>query len=140
MSDTNKAPWHLWVVGILALLWNGFGAFDFTASALRFEAYLAAIPQAMLDHIYAQPVWLWAVWAIGTWGGVIGAILLLLRNKLAVLALALSFIGASASQAPSIIEPPMDIGAPPFLPWIIIAISVALLAYAFWLSRRGVLR
>jgi hypothetical protein len=22
-------PWHLWLVGVLALLWNSFGAFDY---------------------------------------------------------------------------------------------------------------
>ena len=27
-SMTVKTPWHLWVVGVLALLWNGFGAYD----------------------------------------------------------------------------------------------------------------
>jgi len=31
MTDTKKkAPWHLWAAGILALVWNGFGANDYT--------------------------------------------------------------------------------------------------------------
>jgi len=137
----TKTPWHLWLIGILALLWNGFGAFDFTASALRFEGYLANFPEAMIAWLYATPLWMWVVWGIGTWGGLIGAILLLLRNKLAVWAFALSFIGATASQIVSVIEPPPgETGAPAFLPWMIIAISVALLGYTVWLSRRGVLR
>lgn len=140
MSETARAPWHLWLVGILALLWNGFGTLDFTASALRFEPYMSNVPPAMLEHIYAQPMWLWAAWGVGTWGGLIGSALLLLRNKFAVIVLAFSFVGATGSQAPGIIAPPLDIGAPPFLPWIIIAISALLLAYAFWLSKRGVLR
>lgn len=140
-SGAQRTPWHLWLVGVLALLWNGFGAFDFTASFLRIEGYLANYPQAMVDWLFEMPAWMWAVWAIGTWGGFIGAVLLLLRNKLAVWAFAASLAGAAISQLVSIIDPPpADIGAPAALPWIIIAIAAGLLAYAVWLSRRGVLR
>ena len=28
-GSTSKTPWHLWVVAVLALLWNGAGAFDY---------------------------------------------------------------------------------------------------------------
>lgn len=140
-ASTTKTPWHVWLVGVLALLWNGFGAFDFTASFLRIESYLANYPQAMVDWLYSMLGWMWAVWAVGVWGGVIGAVLLLLRNTLAVWAFALSFAGAAISQIVSILDPPpADIGAPELLPWIIVAIAAALLAYAFWLKRRGVLR
>lgn len=140
-ASATRAPWHLWVVGVLALLWNGFGAFDFTASFLRIEDYLANYPQALVDWLYSLPAWMWAVWAIGTWGGFIGAVLLLLRNKHAVWAFALSLLGAAISQIAGFIDPPpADIGAPAILPWIIIAIAAALLGYALWLSRRGVLR
>ena len=33
MNDTPaKAPVHLWIVGILAVLWNAVGAFDYFAT------------------------------------------------------------------------------------------------------------
>src|SRR5690606_28460329 len=32
-------PTHLWVVGILSLLWNGFGAYDYTMSHVGGLAY-----------------------------------------------------------------------------------------------------
>ena len=47
--STHKAPWHLWLVGVLALLWNGSGAYTiFMAQAGRLSvspdeaAYYAA--------------------------------------------------------------------------------------------------
>ena len=32
MADGMKTPWHLWVVGVVSLLWNGFGGYDFIMS------------------------------------------------------------------------------------------------------------
>lgn len=37
-ASARKAPWHLWFVGVLSVLWNGFGCFDFTATAARLES------------------------------------------------------------------------------------------------------
>ena len=42
MIETVKTPWHLWLVGVLSLLWNGFGAFDFIQTTTRGEAYMRA--------------------------------------------------------------------------------------------------
>ncbi len=141
MASTSKAPWHLWLVGILALLWNGFGAFDFAATASRFEPWVSQFPQPAIDYIYALPMWNWIGWALGTWGGFIGSILLLMRNRLAVWAYGLSLLGAVGSNAITLFDPPpADVGANATLTIIIIAIAAALLGYAYWLSRRGVLR
>jgi len=136
-----KTPWHVWIIGGLALLWNGFGAFDFTATAARFEPWTANFPQAMLDYIYSLPPWAWACWAVGTWGGVIGSALLLMRNKLAVWGYGLSLLGAACSNVMSLSDPPpAEVGANPVLAGVIVAIALALFGYAVWLSRRGVLR
>ncbi|MBN8606350.1 MAG: hypothetical protein J0L81_05475 [Caulobacterales bacterium] len=141
MIDTARTPWHLWVIGVIALLWNGFGTVDFTATATRFEPWVSHFPPALRDYIYALPAWNWAGWAIGTWGGFIGSILLLMRNKLAVWAYALSLIGAAGSNAITLFDPPPpEVGASPVLTIVIIGIAAALLAYAAWLKQRGVLR
>jgi len=29
-NSTVATPWHVWVVGIVALLWNAMGALDYT--------------------------------------------------------------------------------------------------------------
>ena len=32
MNQATKAPVHLWIVGILAVLWNAIGCFDYYAT------------------------------------------------------------------------------------------------------------
>ena len=44
-----KAPWHLWLVGVISLLWNLMGAFDFYITQTRNAAYMKAFTPAQLD-------------------------------------------------------------------------------------------
>lgn len=141
MSETGKSrPWHLWVVGVLGVLWNGFGCVDFTMTAMRNEAYLKPYPPEMLEYIFNQPAWSWAVWAIGVFGGLLGSLALLLRNSLALPFFLASFLGAAVSMANGYFDtnaPRMD-GMEAF-PFIILAIALALLVYAAWQRRAGTL-
>jgi hypothetical protein len=142
MSGTIvKTPWHLWVVGGLSLLWNGFGCFDFTMTATHNTAYLASYPQEMLDYWFDMPVWSWVLWAIGVFGGLLGSVALLMRKRLAVGLFLASLLAATVSMVMGYFDknaPRME-GAELF-PLIIIGIAVLLVAYARWLSRRDVLR
>lgn len=81
-----KAPWHLWAAGIFGVLWNGFGCFDYFMTMTKGDEYMrdAGMTDAQIAHLHAAPAWVTAVWAIGVWGGVLGAILLLVRSKWAV--------------------------------------------------------
>jgi hypothetical protein len=90
-----KAPWHLWVVGIVGVLWNGFGAYDYVMTNTGGEAYLRSmkIDEEMIAYVMGMPSWMTAVWAIGVWGGLLGAVLLLLRMKWALYAFAASLAG-----------------------------------------------
>ena len=85
-TDRNKAgtPWHLWVIGVVALLWNSMGAFDYLMTQTKNAAYMSNFTQAQLDFFYGLPTWVVSAWAIAVWGGVIGALLLLLRRRIAV--------------------------------------------------------
>jgi hypothetical protein len=81
---TTRTPWHLWVIGILALLWSAMGALDYVMTQTKNEMYMSGFTQEQLAFFYGLPVWVVAAWAIGVWGGVIGALLLLFRRRLAV--------------------------------------------------------
>jgi hypothetical protein len=81
---TARAPWHLWVIGILALLWSAMGAMDYVMTQTKNEAYMSQFTAEQLAFFYGLPAWVVAAWAIGVWGGVIGALLLLFRRHLAV--------------------------------------------------------
>ena len=77
-------PWHLWVIGVLALLWNGMGAFDYVMTETRNEGYMSRFTPEQLEFFYGFPSWVVALWAIAVWGGVVAAFLLLLRKRFAV--------------------------------------------------------
>lgn len=85
-------PWHLWVLGVLALLWNAGGAFDYLMTQTRNEGYMSQFTPEQLEYFYGFPSWVVAFWAIAVWGGVLGAVLLLLRKKLAVEVFLVSFV------------------------------------------------
>ena len=90
-ENRAKAPWHLWVIGIIALLWNAVGAFDYLATKLQFEPYMAAFSQEQLDYFF--PAWAIACWAVGVWGALLGSLALLLRKSWAVFLFGASILG-----------------------------------------------
>ena len=148
-APASRAPWHLWVVGIVGLLWNGFGATDYTMTQLKNRAWFDSMgfgdktADALLAFMETSPAWADAAWACGVWGAVIGCVLLLLRNRIAVAAFAISLLGVVVSmiwQAQADYPPELaEMGNSPMM-YIVLAIAVALLAYAWTMRKRGVLR
>lgn len=146
MADGKTTPWHLWLVGVLSLLWNGFGGYDFIMTNTQGEAYMRAsgMTQPMIDYFLAMPTWMYVPWTLGVWGAIAGSVLLLLRMKWAVHAFALSLFGAVVSLVFGLMNPmpglPPEMAMMKFMPWAIAAIAAALLLYARAMARKGVLR
>jgi len=89
----SKTPVHLWIVGILALLWNAMGAFDYLATQLELDFYMSQFTPEQLEYFYSFPKLMTACWAFAVWGSVAGSIGLLLRKKWAVWAFVVSCAG-----------------------------------------------
>ncbi|MGK0374832.1 MAG: hypothetical protein ACJA2E_001304 [Arenicella sp.] len=89
----TKAPWHLWLVGILALLWNSFGAIDYLMTQTQNAGYMASFSEQQLAYFYAQPLWMVCAWAVAIWSSVLASVLLLMRNKIAAPLFLISWIG-----------------------------------------------
>lgn len=147
MTDmTVKTPWHLWVVGGLSLLWNGYGAYDYLMTNTQGEAYMRSVgmTQPMIDYFNAMPTWMYVPWALGVWGAVLGSVLLLLRNRWAVWALAVSLLGAAGNLIYGLVHPmpalPEALAMMKWFPWIITAVAAFLAWYARSMAKRGVLR
>lgn len=147
MSEmTVRTPWHLWVVGVVSLLWNSYGAYDFIMTSTQGEAYLRAVgmTQPMIDYFLAMPNWMYAPWIAGVWGAVAGSVLLLLRIKWAFHAFALSLLGAVGSLVFGLVNPmpglPPEMAMMTYMPWVIVAIAAFLVWYAWSMKTRGVLR
>ena len=85
-AATARTPWHLWLVGVVALLFNAIGVFDFMMTMTQGAHYMASagMTAAQIAHYQRMPAWMTAVWAIGVWGAFLGSLLLLLRRKLAL--------------------------------------------------------
>jgi hypothetical protein len=90
---TLKAPWHLWLVGVLSLIWNSFGAFDYYMTQTRNEWWLSAFTLEQRAYFESLPAWIEAFWAIGVWGAVAGSVALLLRWRHATSFFAASLFG-----------------------------------------------
>jgi len=87
MSPTENAlptPKHLWIVGIVSLLWGLMGAMDYVMTQTKAEAYMSQFTPEQLEFFYGFPVWVEAAWAVAVWGGVLGSVLLLMRKGLAM--------------------------------------------------------
>jgi hypothetical protein len=139
-----RAPAHLWIVGILSLLWNAFGCYDYTMTNLKNAAWLAQMTPDQVAYMDSLPGWLTGFWAIGVWGGLLGSILLLIRSRYAVWAFALSFIGAlvGLGYQVTMVQMPasMKEGGMAFMPYGIILFCAFLLWYAWNAEKKGVLR
>lgn len=79
------APLHFWIVSVIAVLWNAYGAYDYFMSKTQGDAYFhkMGMNDAQIGFMHGYPVWMVAVWAIGVWGGLLGAVLLLARSRYA---------------------------------------------------------
>ncbi|MBW8860575.1 MAG: hypothetical protein JF570_12895, partial [Caulobacter sp.] len=85
-GPSPRPPWHLWMVGVFALLFNAIGVFDFMMTLTQGARYMASagMTPAQIAHYQAMPPWMTVVWAIGVWGAFLGSVLLLLRRKMAL--------------------------------------------------------
>jgi hypothetical protein len=142
---SGSTPKHLWIVAVLSLLWNGFGAYDYTMSHMGGLAYFEQMGLDAEAYAWFQalPAWSVAAWAVGVWGSVAGAILLLLRSRHAATAFLISFIGAAISfayQFTSERPPSLEGGTATLMPVVILVAIVAQWLYARRQAATGVLR
>lgn len=91
-ATNRRTPWHLWLVGVLGLLWNSVGAYDYVMTQTRNESYMNQFTPEQLEFFYGFPTWVVASWAVAVWGGMLGALLLLFRKRLSVPVLLISFL------------------------------------------------
>jgi len=138
-----RTPRHIWIVGVLALVWNAFGCTDFSMTVTRNPEWLAPLSPEMIDWLDAAPSWTIVTWALGVWGGLAGSLPLLLRSRWAVAALPISRVGLGVSQiypfvsdVPAMLTSPASIG----ITLVIWAVALFLLWYAMRLCSAGVLR
>jgi hypothetical protein len=136
----SKAPWQLWVVGVLSLLWNAAGAWTIMSAQSGAPMDMDA---AEIAYYAAQPQWFVAVADVVLISAILAAIALLMRSRWAVHLYLLSIAGIVVTSV-------YDIAAGTALllqdqGWLILScvttgLAAAQLAYAIAMRSRGVLR
>lgn len=129
-GQTGRAvPGSYWVVAVLGMLWNSFGAYLYTMANLGDTSVTAGAPPEMLAYMAAMPVWAHAGWAFGIWGSFAGSVLMLLRKRHAVTAFLISILGALVSYAAQAMAGVLTPAEP-------VMILVVIL-FLWWYSRRA---
>lgn len=128
----RSTPWWFWVVAVLSLVWNGYGATDYTMSHLQPDTWMTEAQRALLA---TYPSWMHGVWAVGVWGSALGAVLIILRSKWAFHAFAVSILGALGNLGYSATH-----GQDAIFPAVIAAICAGFIWFAQTMTKRGVLR
>ncbi len=135
-----KAPWHLFLIGAAALLWSLLGVFDFLATATRFPPYIAQFPEGAEAYWAMFPAWLYAVWGVGVFSSLVGSVLLLKRQALALRVFALSATATVLTTAVSYSRAAPDFDGNRAFAVCIIVVSLLILNYTLHQTKRGVLR
>ena len=142
---SGPTPKHFWIVAILSVLWNAYGAYDYLMTNLDPAGYIASagFGPEVAAWFESFPTWAVAAWAVGIWASVAGALLLLVRSRHAATAFLLSFVGALVSfgyQFTS--DRPAEVagGSAMIMPVVILVAIVLQWYYARRQAAAGVLR
>lgn len=144
MEDARYSPQPLarwfWVAAVLSVLFMAVGCWGYIASVTTDPS---ALPLDQRNLMTARPTWMIAAYAIAVWVGLSGAVLLLMRRKLAEPLLLVSLVGAIFTFLPYAVVPAVrdlittnDIAAAV----IVLLITGTIYSFARHSRRRGWLR
>ncbi len=134
-ESKNKPTTSFWIIGIVALIWNLMGVYEYLKIAYMTAEELFALPpeeQVLYENI---PAWVTAAFALAVFGGSLGCILLLLRKKLATLVFIISFVSILAQMTYNLLmSKVMEVYGPVgfIMPVMVIAVG----AFLVWYSRK----
>ena len=134
----GAAPWHLWAVGLVTLLWNCYGAYEYLMEMTRNTAYMAEAGAGLDEVLDGLPAWVTAGWAVAVWASLAGSVLLLLRSRHAQLAYLVALVGAVTSFGYQLV------GESDLAVWIMPVVITLVIAAQWYYAQRqtaaGVLR
>lgn len=136
-------PLSFRLIAISSVVWMLFGVASYLMHVMMTPEQITALPPPQAELMRAMPSWLYGLFAIATWGGLAGAIALLLRRRIAVPLLLLSWIAAAAQFGYTFLGLPAYrlLGASGMIfPLIIVALGVAYWLFARTAAAKGWLR
>ncbi|MEL4454732.1 hypothetical protein [Lutimonas vermicola] len=134
-ESKNKPTTSFWIIGIVALIWNLMGVYEYLTIAYMTAEELFALPpeeQVLYENI---PAWVTAAFALAVFGGSLGCILLLLRKKLAIPVFIISFVSILAQMTYNLLmSNAIEVYGPMGLIMTVMVIVVG--AFLVWYSRK----
>lgn len=139
-ENSNKPNGLFWAIGIIALIWNGFGVMAYLAQAYMTDEILAALPSEE-QALYADvPSWVTAAFGAAVFGGLLASLLLLLKKKLSRIMYIISFLGILIQMYHSFfMSKQFDVYGPgaAVMPIMIIVIGAFLIVYSRKVDSKG---
>ncbi len=139
-ENSNKPTGQFWAIAIIALIWNLLGVIMYIAQAYMTDEMLAALPTEE-QALYAEiPAWATAAFATAVFGGALGSLLLLLKNKLSRFLFLVSFIGILIQMYHSFfVSHQLDVYGPgsAIMPIMVIIIGAFLIVYSRKATEKG---
>ncbi len=143
MVHQAKAPIWFWIVGVIALLWNGIGVLAYLQQVMMSAEQFAALPEVQRDLLSTQPVWVTAAFAIAVFAGFVASICWLLRKRIAVRLFLVSLLAVIVQfSSYFIIDGYREYmaGQGWLMPALIVLFAIAFLLIAWQAEKKGLLR
>ena len=98
MSNTNKPGIAFWIIGVIAVIWNGMGVYNYLIQAFKTDALMDSMDAEQIALMDSLPAWMTALFAIAVFSGLLGSIALLMGKKIATTLFVVSFLTATIQQ------------------------------------------
>ena len=141
MNTYNKPTKGFWIIAIIALLWNLMGTFQYLTTTILKDTLYETLNDAQIALFETMPMWHTVIFGIAVATGLIGAILLLMRKKMAILMFTVSLIAVIIQMsywifATDVIEV-YGINNAVTMPIIVVITAAVLLMYSKTAARKG---
>ena len=133
------ARWFKWAA-LASLAWYLLGCALYLLEVTTDPATLPADQRAMVE---AAPTWMWAAYAIAVWVGLVGAVLLLMRRRLAVPLLLVSLLAVLVQFSAYFLHAPLSEAVSSdmlLVPIVVVALTWTVFWFAYHSHKRGWLR
>jgi len=141
MMTKSKVPVWYWIVAIVLVLWEAMGCYACILQIRLGAAAMGSVDDWSLKYYAALPIWYNWVYAVATFGGLLGGLALLLRDKRAPMFFWISLVaiivmfGYAFAATDLIAHKGLDRVLP--FPLFIAAVSVFSIWFARIAARRG---
>lgn len=139
-TTATKRSVGYWIVAVFALVWNLIGVAMWYLQVSMTPEQLAAMPEAQRQVYEGTPGWINIVFAVAVFGGVLGALGLLMKKRWACTMFALSLIALLVQMIGAYVVTPAWAAYGPVglvMPVVLLLIALFLLWYANKAKARG---